>query len=194
MKLECIIHRPGGTIVEADGITYHFKPDGDGRHVVDVEREDHIEMFLRVPEAYRIYRSAVEEAQASPVVVPPATDNPPTVEVDPAQLLTSKAHPATFVINGRAYTLADVTLRAFQDSGLTVEDWNSLDDETRATKTDIVLDGIDAGEIEIPEADGKTDGGTDDREELKALYIARFGEDPGRMRTETIKAKLAAAA
>ncbi|MCA3187846.1 MAG: hypothetical protein INH13_30335, partial [Cupriavidus sp.] len=45
--------------------------------------------------------------------------------------------------------LADIVARAFADSGLTVEDWNGLDDETRATKIDIVLDALDAGEIEL---------------------------------------------
>ena len=190
MKLECILLRPGGTFVELGENTYHFAPQEDGRHVADVDIEAHIERFLSIPESYRIYRTAADQA-AEPVVVPPAADNPEPVVVDPAELAKSKAHPATFVIGDKAYTLADVTLRAFQDSGLSVEDWNELDEETLATKTDIVLDAIEAGEISLEEADGKTDGGDDDREELKALYKAKFGEDPGRMRTETIKAKLA---
>lgn len=191
MKLECILIREGGTFVNLGEATYHFAPQEDGRHVAEVNNEAHIERLLQIPEAYRIYRTnPIQEPQ--PVIVPPA-DEPDEIDVDPAELVMSKAHPATFVIEGKAYTLTDVTKRAFIDSGLTVEAWNELDDETRATKTDIVLDSIAEGEIEIEEADGKQDGGGDDREELKALYKARFGEDPGRMRTETIKAKLAAA-
>lgn len=188
MKIECILLRPGGTFASIGNTEYHFAPDADDRHVADVKIEAHIERFLSIPEAYRIYRAA-GTAEPEPVVVPPA-DEPVVPEVDASELLASKSHPDAFTIEGKAYALTDVALRAFQDSGLTVEDWNGLDDETRATKIDIVLDGIAAGEIEIEEADGVDTEGNDDRDELKAMYKARFGKDPGRLSTARIKAAL----
>ena len=58
--------------------------------------------------------------------------------------------------SGKTYPLADIVARAFADSGLTVEDWNGLDDETRATKIDIVLDALDAGEIVLAQPPKRT--------------------------------------
>lgn len=189
MKIECILLRPGGTFVELPGKTYHFAPQDDGRHVADVKIDAHIERLLSIPEAYRLLRTGKDEPETALV---PADDKPVVPDLD-VTLLGSTSHPATFVINEKAYTLDGVVERAYLDSGLTAENWNDLDDETRATKIDLVLDAIEAGEIEIDTADGEDDEGNADRDELKAMYEAKFGKSPGRMRTETIKAKLAAA-
>lgn len=65
MRIESIIRRHGGTVVELDGVTYEFKPEErDGPHVCDVTDEDHIRRFLAIPEGYR----ALDAADA----VPPA--------------------------------------------------------------------------------------------------------------------------
>lgn len=64
MKLECILKRNGGTIAEIGGVDYHFSEQADGAHVADVEETAHIERFLAIPEAYRIYREPkAEQAQ-----------------------------------------------------------------------------------------------------------------------------------
>lgn len=182
MKIECTIKREGGTVVDLDDKTYHFEPQEDGRHVADVEIEAHIERFLAVPESFRILRTKPSEAVNT--IIAPVEDVPPAVVID-AELLGSTSHPASFEINGQAYQIADVVEHAFRDSGLTVEDWNGLDDETRATKIDIVLDGIEAGDVEIEQPAVE-----DDRPALVAAYRERFGKNPGRMTNENIKAAL----
>lgn len=186
MKIECILLRPGGTLVELPGKTYHFAPQDDGRHVADVSIEAHIERLLSIPEAYRLLRTGKAEPE---VALVPAEDKAVETDLDVA-LLGSTSHPATFVINEKAYTLAGVVEHAYLDSGLTAENWNDLDDETRATKIDLVLDAIQAGEIEIETADGEDDAGNDDRDELKAMYEAKFGKSAGRLSTAKIKAAL----
>ncbi|MBU9386636.1 hypothetical protein [Burkholderia multivorans] len=194
MKIECILRREGGTVVEMPGKTYHFAPWPDGRHVADVEIEAHIERFLSIPEAYRIARTA--GAAAVEEVIPSALpDNPPPVELAAGEtLLASSAHPASVEIDGKTYTLADVAMRAFRDSGLTVEAWNGLDDETRATKIDIVLDAIADGEIALEPAVAPASPVpvVDERAALVAAYTSKFGKQPpGNMKVETLKAKLA---
>jgi hypothetical protein len=206
MKIECILHRKGGTFVEMPGKTYHFAPTPDDeRHLADVVNEAHIERFLSIREAYRIARTPGAEAVETDATallrgtVPPI-DNPPPVTVDPTQLKVAGAtFPPSFNINGKTYSLTDVTLRAFQDSGLTVEDWNGLDDEHRATKTEIVLDALEDGEITIepsvaPEPPTQQ-APVDERAALVAAYTAKFGHKPAaNIKVETLKAKLAEAA
>ena len=46
MRIECKLHREGGTKVEIDGTEYHFEPQADGTHAADVTNEDHIARFL----------------------------------------------------------------------------------------------------------------------------------------------------
>jgi hypothetical protein len=55
MKIECILKRPGGTKADIDGIEYHFAPQPDGAHVAEVTKNEHIQRFLSIDDAYRIY-------------------------------------------------------------------------------------------------------------------------------------------
>lgn len=64
MKIESIIRREGGTQVDLDGESYHFKADDAGRHVADVVNSDHVARFLAIPEGYRVIMSAEDEAAA----------------------------------------------------------------------------------------------------------------------------------
>lgn len=61
MKIECKLQRAGGTIVDIGGTEYHFKPGADGAHVADIENDEHIDRFLAIAEAYRLYREAKSE-------------------------------------------------------------------------------------------------------------------------------------
>lgn len=192
MNIECILQRKGGTVVEMPGKTYHFAPQEDGKHVAEVNIEAHIERFLSIPEAYRIHRQkGAEEVAATFAPVPDA----PVGDPDNIALLGSSMHPATFDINGKTYALGDIVSRAFADSGLTAENWNELPDDTRATKIDIVLDGIEDGEIvlEVPAAQ-PVEQPAEDRAALVAQYKAKFGKNPpNTMKADAIKAKLAEA-
>ena len=53
--IECLIKRPGGSIIELDDSKYHFKPNGDGEHVCDVPNEGHAAILLAIDTAYRPY-------------------------------------------------------------------------------------------------------------------------------------------
>ena len=48
MKIECILKREGGSVVDLGGVEYHFEPLADGAHVADVENEAHIDRFLSI--------------------------------------------------------------------------------------------------------------------------------------------------
>jgi hypothetical protein len=190
MKIECILQRKGGTVVELPGKTYHFTPQKDGKHVAEVTIEAHIERFLSIPEAYRLLRTL--GAEAAVATFAPATDAP-IIDPDNVMLLGSSVHPATFDINGKTYALGDIVQRAFADSGLTAENWNDLPEDTRATKIDIVLDGIEDGEITI-DAAHEGQPVTNERAELVEQYKAKFGKrPPNTFSVETIKVKLAEA-
>lgn len=55
MKIECILKRPGGTRADIGGIEYHFAPQADGAHVAEVADKAHVQRFLGIADAYRIY-------------------------------------------------------------------------------------------------------------------------------------------
>lgn len=200
MKIECTLKRKGGTHVDMPGKKYHFEPQEDGRHIAEVEDDAHIERFLSITEAYRIARApgaapvasiATAGLSAAQLKQP---EMPPLI-LEPGQvLLGSTEHPPLFTINDKVYTLQNVLLRAFQDSGLTFENWNDLDEDARAAKIDIVLDGIEAGEMMVPdEPTQPPQQSGDERAQLDAQYKGRFGRlPPSNMKTETLKAKLAA--
>jgi len=191
MKIQCTLHREGGTVVEMPGQTYHFTPQGDGRHVAEVTIEAHIERFLSIPEAYKIARSAAGEAAAATFEPRKDGDAPAATLPDGEALSGSSSNPATFDIAGKTHALAEVVKRAFTDSCLAVENWNELPEETRALKIDLVLDGIVDGEIEIPSWPAPLEDKPDERTLLVQQYQEKFGKSPGNMRTETIRAKLA---
>lgn len=62
MRIECKIHRQGGTRATIDGVEYHFKPASadDPRHVAEVADEDHASRFLAIPEGYRVAKSGTK--------------------------------------------------------------------------------------------------------------------------------------
>jgi hypothetical protein len=203
MKIECILHRKGGTHVEMPGKTYHFAEQADGRHVADVANDTHIERFLAIPEAYRIAR-APGEPEPAPLPVPVAAPIPaPTqelaslVEIDPS-LLAAPGFEATYDINGRTYALAEFVQHAFTASGMDRDGWNEMGEDARAVKIEQVMDDVADGELTLaaplfpPAADAAEAPAADDRDALAAQYKAKFGKAPhGKWDAATIQAKLA---
>ncbi|MDN7179102.1 hypothetical protein M0D69_13975 [Caballeronia sp. SEWSISQ10-4 2] len=222
MKIECTIQRKDGTIVELSGRPYHFKPSADDpRHVAEVTDEAHIERLLSIREAYRILRTP--GAAAVSETLEPADDAPlPLIDEDSrepikigdAYIASADSFPQFFEIHAVRYGLLDVAHRAFLDSGLTIEDWNGLDDEHRAVKIEMVLDALDAKEIAIerlkpvdPPANPvheappvKRDVKEDlpshtelnERADLDSAYRKAFGKlPPSNMKIETLRIKLA---
>lgn len=148
MKIESIIKRTGGTVVDLDAPTrqYHFKPE-DGQpheapHVAIVTEASHIAMLLRIREGFR----AVEGEEA------PESDQADGF-LAPGQTLTgSSVHNATYPIAGdETITLGELVVMAFQDSGLSYEQWEDLADQERYEYIDSTLRELQAGEGELDE-------------------------------------------
>lgn len=184
MDIECKLKREGGTHVELGKNKYHFAPLADGAHVAAVTNEEHQDILLAIPEAYRMYRG---KTAAAPVEAPVAPAAAP-VQPEPVILLGSDQHPATFDINGKTYSLGDVVAMAHLNSGMEAAEWNLLADEDRADHIDAQLDKL--------AADTNGDGEVDKSEERAALviqYEAKFGKKPGsRLSVAKIREALAA--
>lgn len=186
MKIECKLKRQGGTKAELDGVQYHFEELTDGAHVANVESEAHIDRFLAIPEAYRVYHGK-EDPTGKPQAVTKATLAAKVEEPKAAGMLEgSDSHPPQFDIGGKTYSLAEIVRKAFEASGLEDVEWNDLDDSDRAAKIDIVLD-------DLADAAEKAGAGDDaEREALVEQFKAKFGKAPHpSAKIETIKAKLA---
>lgn len=187
MKIECILKRTGGTRAELQGIEYHFEPLDDGSHVAEVTNNNHVDSFLAVPEAYRVYHGQLSpkgkptEVSAAPVFSAGAAKKPSGI------LNGSSQHQAQYEIGGTTYALGDIVRAAFAKSGLTEDEWNELDEDDVAAKLDIVLDDMaEAAETPKPATEA------DERAALTKLYQAKFGKAPHhKTSTEAIRAKLA---
>ena len=128
MKIESLIRRALGTKVELDNVLYHFKPEGeDPRHVADVKRDEHIRIFLGIPEGYR------------PLEGEKVSDKLQKQIDEDTSLKGSDVHAAVYDIHGEKVDLDSLVLMSFDDSGLTREEWNELDDQKRYVYLDKTL-------------------------------------------------------
>lgn len=155
MKIESIIRRPQGTVVELPNptIEYQFLPSAtDPRHLAEVSEQSHISMLLRIKEGYRAAEEVEEQEDTN------SGD-------DPIPLLGSVQHNPVYIIaGGDEITLDAVVEMAQKDSGETREAWNDLDDEDRHGWIDQVLNELKAvvpstaKAPPIPEKDDQPDG------------------------------------
>lgn len=165
MKIECILKREGGSVVDLGGIEYHFEPLADGAHVADVEDKAHIDRFLSISEGYKLYHGK-DTPKGEPKQIGELTlANVPAPEgTKPVGALAgSDELPPQFDINGKTVTQLEAVQIAFEASGMTSDEWNELDKSERTAKIEIALD-------ELAEA-GEGDEGKDDEgktEEVKA--------------------------
>lgn len=165
MKIECVLHREGGTHVELDGTDYHFEPLSDGAHVADVAKEAHIDRFLAVPESFKLYhgkndpKGEPKAAKAKPASAPVSDAGTQTT----AMLAGSEQLPPQFEIGERVVSQLEAVQAAFAASGLTSDQWNELGDDERAAKIEIALDEMaDAAETEGNEGEGTGEETTDE--------------------------------
>jgi hypothetical protein len=169
MDIECKLHREGGTKVTLGNIEYHFTPQPDGAHVAAVEVEDHIDRFLSISEAYKMYRGVA--SSAAPIVAQQEQQAAPTFVV-----AVSASHPPTFKIGETTYTAEQIASIAIEKAGITTEEWNALTDDERGEEFDVTLDALAAAD-----ADKNGDGVVDEAEERAALaakYEAKHGKKP----------------
>jgi len=161
MKIECILKREGGSVVDLGGIEYHFEPFTDGAHVAEVEDKAHIDRFLSISEGYKLYHGK-EEPKGQPKQIGESTPVPAAkTESKPAGALAgSDELPPQFDINGKTVTQLEAVNIAFAASGLTSDEWNELDKSERTAKIEIALDELaEAGEgegEEVPAEEVKT--------------------------------------
>lgn len=89
--VECLLKRPGGTVVDLFGTAYHFKAENDpaglGRHVCDVPNKAHFQRLMQIPEAYTI----LDDETPAPA---PAITTPAPVPVNP-QAIDAASGPAS---------------------------------------------------------------------------------------------------
>lgn len=136
MKIESLIKRIGGTFVDMEAPTkqYHFKPsEDDDRHIANVDEEHHAKALLRIKEGYRAVDAEDDEPENDPV--------------PDRQLNGSVVHNASYTIKGGdTILLADLIDMAFDDSGLSDEEWNALDDNDRYVYINTTLKELVDGE------------------------------------------------
>ena len=212
MKIECKLIRDGGTRADIDGVEYHFEPLADGKHVAEVVNEVHIDRFLAIPDAYRVYHGDLEP-KGKPAAVAASAGLAPAPAKKAREgsfLYGSNNHQPQYEIGGQIYALGDVVRKAFEASGLTEDDWNELPEDEREAKIDIALDDLadaaeaaakaaastpaaDAGAEGKGEGEGEAPAANPERDALVAAYKEKFGKAPHyRASVETIKAALAA--
>lgn len=143
MKIECILKREGGSVVDLGGIEYHFEPVADGAHVADVEDKAHIDRFLSISEGYKLYHGK-ETPKGEPKQIGESTPVPAPVTGNKATapLAGSDELPPQFEIDGKTITQLQAVQKAFDASGMTSDEWNELGQEERTAKIEIALDEI----------------------------------------------------
>ena len=198
MKIESLIKRKGGSVVEMDAPsrTYHFAPVSgkhEDPHVAEVEEQSHIRALLRIREGFRVLEGEAQQ------------DDP--VHDDDLQLVGSNIHSASYKIKGgETISLDELVSMAFQDSGLDQDQWNNASDEERYGFIDATLLELQLGEgepepvkqQEEPDVEPATTQQTEEqapppaqdpateqqelgsmsRADLSDLYQKRFGRKP----------------
>lgn len=140
MKIESLIKRKGGSVVEMDAPsrTYHFAPVSgkhEDPHVAEVEEQSHIRSLLRIREGFQVLEGEAQQ------------DDP--VHDDDLQLVGSNIHSASYKIKGgETISLDELVSMAFQDSGLDQDQWNNASDEDRYGFIDATLLELQLGEGE----------------------------------------------
>lgn len=150
MKIESLIKRKGGSVIEMDAPnrSYHFAPasgNHEDPHVADVEEQSHIRALLRIREGFRVLEGeGLQEEEKQ------------QFEID-QHLVGSKIHSASYKIKGGdTIALDDLVAMAFQDSGLDCDQWNDASDEERYGFIDATLmelqEGIANEELDVDAA------------------------------------------
>lgn len=154
MKIQCILERKGGTVAEIGGIEYYFEPLEDGAHVAEVENEAHIDRFLSIAEAYKVYHGKQSPKGKPTAIANPVKPAEPTPAAsDRLRLFGSSEHPPSFDVNGKTYTQMDIIKIAFEASRLSEDDWNELAEEDRGARIDMALDDLADAVDEAPAED-----------------------------------------
>ena len=142
MKIESLIKRVGGTVIDMDAPTrqYHFKPENgqphEGPHVAIVGEMTHAKALLRIREGFRLVDGEVDLEEDAEGFLPSGKT-----------LMGSNVHNASYdIAGGETIQLGELVVMAFQDSGLSYEQWEELPDQERYEFIDASLRELQAGE------------------------------------------------
>lgn len=154
MKIESLIKRAGGTVVDMDAPKrqYHFKPEEgqphEAPHVAIVGDATHAKTLLRIREGFRL-------AEGEPAPDGQGGDADGFLP-NGAALTGSSVHSASYEIaGGETVQLGELVVMAFQDSGLSYEQWEDLSDQERYDYIDATLAELKAGEGNPDNQDGE---------------------------------------
>lgn len=142
MKIESLIKRVGGTVIDMDAPTrqYHFKPESgqphEAPHVAIVKEMTHAKALLRIREGFRLVEGEVDAEEDAEGFLPSGKT-----------LMGSNVHNASYdIAGGETIQLGELVVMAFQDSGLSYEQWEELPDQERYEFIDASLRELQAGE------------------------------------------------
>lgn len=188
MKIESLIKRKNGTVIELDEHRYHFKPTAtDPRHLADVTVKAHISCLLSITEGFQV----ADESIPSDPVEPPAPvtgtlagvqDNDGSVRtLDQLDEIELRAIAIEMEIEGARELPVAELISAIQAEEVEIDGIDTSapvkteqQGEQQPTKTDEHDEQKDGQEHQNEEP--KQEGG--DREELAKLYKAKFGKAP----------------
>ena len=184
MKIESLIKRKNGTIVELDEHRYHFKPSAtDPRHLADVKVKAHISRLLAIPEGFQV---ADEEAPADPVEQPgPVTGTLAGVQdvdgsfrtLDQLDEIELRAIAIEMEIEGARELPVAELIAAIQAEEVEIDGI----DTSAQVKTEQQGDEQPGKTDEQPEdkpEDKPAEANGDDRAALAEQYKAKFGKAP----------------
>lgn len=159
MKIQCILERKGGSHIDLGSLMYHFEPLEDGAHVAEVEDENHIDRFLSIAEAFRVYHGkGTPKGKPEPTGKPDATVTPQApAESERLRLYGSSAHPPSFDVAGKTYTQFEIVKIAFAASNMTEDEWNELSEDDRSARIDMALDDLDSAAASNEAGDAETE-------------------------------------
>ena len=174
MKIESLIKRVGGTVIDMDAPKrqYHFKPENgqphEAPHVAIVDEFTHAKALLRIREGFRLVDG--EEA--------PEEDAEGFLPSGKA-LTGSSVHNASYQIaGGDTILLGELVVMAFQDSGLSYEQWEDLPDQERYDFIDASLRELQAGEGVLEDEEQKQPAPVVEQEQPVQTTTAPVQEAP----------------
>ena len=100
-------------------------------------------------------------------------------EPEEPMLVGSDTLDAVLTINGDEVQLGDVVVLAYKHSGLSVEEWNALEDEDRDTRLNDFIAGMAVEEEEQPEDEEEETPGDDKPSLMGRLMGNKKGKDEG---------------
>ena len=161
--IRCKIIREGGSVIDIGKKEYNFKPNEKGDHVAEVTDESHIGRFLSIERGYEVYetdlsaskiKSLIKQSKidwATPVQDEEDEDEdtdanePEDNDLGQPALIGSEVLPENITLHGRKkISLGDLVAAAFDDSGISAEEWNALSDDDREGRINAKLDALKA--------------------------------------------------